>query len=198
MEPPIMSTAKRSRSRSPPPPTDSRRVTAISNLQKRGISEQVARAMERGLYEAAAGKSEMEIEEYKEYQYNYKRLMQHYRRNAVLRERLNSRAAPDVVRFAQSLASLDDEHLMSDQQRTIREQHKIESFQDALGIDVKDDALWTPTDVYTCRTCESEDCKYMNTISSSRKEDQSDDPIVTVRCQSCSFLWKAEGDTFSG
>lgn len=31
-----------------------------------------------------------------------------------------------------------------------------------------------------------------------KKVDQSEDPIYTVKCQSCGYLWKAEGDTFSG
>jgi len=179
-------------------PTDPRRTAAIENLQKKGVNEIVAKSIEQGLYTAAhsSGKT-MNEKEYKEYQYNYKRLCQHFRRNPELLKKLGT-ASEKVLQFAEALGSLSDDELMSEEQRMIQEQYKKENFQESLGMDVKDDGMWTPTDIYICQKCNSENCRYLNTIPSSRKDDQSDDPVVTVRCGDCSFLWKAEGDTFSG
>jgi len=178
--------------------TDPKRIAAIGNLQKKGIVDTVAKAIERGLYCAATtGEKSMNDKEYKEYQYNYKRICQHFRRNPELLKKLST-ATREVLLFAESLGSLSDDKLMSEEQRVLQEQYKQEGLLEALGVDVKDDGMWTPTDVYNCQKCNSENCRYLNTILSSRKEDQSDDPVVTVRCADCSYLWKAEGDTFSG
>jgi len=182
----------------PGPPADGRRGTAIQMLMKRGLIEPIARCIEYGLYlHATPQEGTMNDKQYKEYQYNFRRILQHYRRNNVLQTMLNE-GTPQKLQFAHSMAGMDDSKLMSEKQRDLQVQYKAEAFKDALGVDVKDDAMWTATDTYACPKCGSEDCRYLNTISSSRKEDQSEDPTVTVRCMTCFHLWKAQGDGFSG
>lgn len=67
-----------------------------------------------------------------------------------------------------------------------------------MAEDRGDYNLWTVTTDYLCPNCAdpSQNCKYIQTIGTNKKEDQSEEPVITVRCDACEFIWQAEGENF--
>ena len=55
---------------------------------------------------------------------------------------------------AAAVATMDDDALMADEQRSEREQFQQEGLQEALGMTVEESAYWTPYNTYTCPRCD--------------------------------------------
>ena len=77
---------------------------------------------------------------------------------------------------------------------------------EVMAIDPKDDPRWTRAakGSYKCEKCGNEGGEelpilFLATVGTHRKEDQSDEPVLTMRCTNCDHLWKeTDGETFAG
>lgn len=126
----------------------------------------------------------------KEYKYQYKRLCTHLRRNSNLMERVKKGELA-----GEELASLQDNALMGEAQRSELEQFKKEGMHDALGLAAEDSAHWTPSPDYTCPRCESNDCIYLEMFTGlDHGDDNHHEATLTIRCRECKHLWKEDGE----
>ncbi|CAE7639629.1 TFIIS [Symbiodinium sp. CCMP2592] len=171
---------------------DDKRQVVIQGFDKKvGLGKRIAEELEQGMLRAACPAGEPLVEgseNYKAYKFQYKRLCTHLRRNAALSDRLRS---GDLL--PQSMASMSDEALMADDQKTERQQFRQESLQEAMGITAEDSAHWTPSDQFTCPRCENTKCVYIQSFKGYHShDDNNQEPVITIRCTSCKFLWKED------
>ncbi|CAJ1349547.1 unnamed protein product [Effrenium voratum] len=170
--------------------TDDKRKVVIQGFDKKsGLGQSLAEALERGMLKVACPKGEsLNGEQYKAYKYQYKRLCTHLRRNGSLAEKLRSgELDPEQV------ASLQDEALMAESQKSELQQFRQESLQEALGITAEDSAHWTPSDQFACPRCECNKCVYIQSFKGFHShDDNNQEPVITIRCTSCKHLWKED------
>jgi hypothetical protein len=86
------------------------------------------------------------------------------------------------------MASMTNAELESSEMSEIKKRWMTEGMDEAMALDRGDHALWTVTDTYTCPNCGHNECKYMQTIGTNKKEDQSDEPVITVSYQKMSIF----------
>ena len=92
---------------------------------------------------------------------------------------------------AAAVATMDDDALMADEQRSEREQFQQEGLQEALGMTVEESAHWTPSNTYTCPRCDGLQCIYIQTFKGLHQyDDNMQEPAITIRCITCKHLWK--------
>jgi len=94
------------------------------------------------------------------------------------------------------MATSPDEELATLAMKEERKKFEEEGMQEAMAVDRSEWALWTPTTIYTCPSCRNENNKFMATLGTNKKEDQSEEPVITVRCGECDYYWQAEGENF--
>jgi len=171
--------------------TEKRAVVVQGFEKKSGLGKRVAEELERGVLRVACPNGEQLTEggeNYKVYKNQYKRICTHLRRNGSLAQRLSSGelAAEDV-------ATMDDDALMAESQRSERELFKKEGLHEALGITAEDSAHWTPSDSFTCPACESIQCMYIQWFKGFHGyDDNNQEPVITIRCTVCKHLWKED------
>lgn len=153
----------------------------------------------------------MEKDEANEYSFHFRRLLQLLKSNPDLKIRLgaqasgttkggaaaSSSAAPppaapkSLEKFAFSLAFLSDEQLSSASMRQRQKALEEEGLRNAMARNPHDDPLLSKLiDEYSCPECNHNEVFVTRTINTSKKEDQSDDPVMTLSCCRCDFLWK--------
>ncbi|CAD7951609.1 unnamed protein product [Amoebophrya sp. A120] len=203
-------------------PQDERRKKVIENLTTKGLLKPIAVEVERGLCDkavfteknkpvvpSAPNSSKMLTkQEYSEYQIEYRRLVQFFRSNKTLVEKTNQSCFNKTtnkinVQSCYNLCFLSQAELESEEMTAKRTNLEEKVLQEAMAIDPRDDPRWTKVaknSYYHCPKCNnSEEILMLATVGTHRKEDQSDEPVITLRCLKCDHLWKeTDGETFAG
>lgn len=168
-----------------------KREVLIQGFEKKfELGRAIAEDLECGIWRIACPNMEPLQEgsdSFKEYKSQYKRLCTHLRRSGGS---LARRLANGEVR-AELVASMADEALMADSQRTELEQFRQENLHEAMGV--VETAHWTPSAEFTCPACEKTDCIYLQSYNGSHAfDDNNREPAITLRCLGCKHLWKEE------
>ncbi|CAD7922656.1 unnamed protein product [Amoebophrya sp. A25] len=114
---------------------------------------------------------------------------------------LMSMPRTDVELFAFQIPFRSNAELESKKMTERRVQLEEQAMHEAMAVDPKDDPRWSLVrgGQFKCEKCGSEEVLMLATVSTNRKEDQSDEPVLTLRCSGCGFLWKeTDGETFAG
>lgn len=169
-----------------------KREVVIQGFEKKaGLSKRLAEELEKGVLQVACPNGELLLEgseNFKIYKSQYKRLCTHIRQNKDLVIRLANHELE-----AAAVATMDDDALMADEQRSVREQFRQEGLQEALGMTAEDSAHWTPSNNYTCPRCDGLQCIYIQTFKGSHQyDDNVQEPAITIRCINCKHLWKED------
>ena len=105
--------------------------------------------------------------------------------------------AREHARLGERIAFMSDSELGSVEMRAETHALKRQAISDCLGQLQEDADLWVPQPrgEYLCEDCGVEtECKIKVTQTTHRKEDQSEEPKITVLCVACKKVWKADAD----